>query len=596
MKSADRAPSKIHNEKKKSLFDNDDDLFGSKDAPEVDLFAAASIKNSSAVSDQLFDKKQKPVRDSYLFDKDSTKFAKSKNNTASSLFHDISNSEKVPKYPVNSLFSESLEDVNNLKASGDNLFETDLEESSDNLFEKDFKISGDNNLFEKNPKRTDFHDFENVTEKQSVNNLFREPQKVQNVSETKNSKTLFKDSESFLDSDLFTSIPKQKQIVSDKSSHFISNSKNIFGDDLDSDLFGSSSKNVLEQNIVKHSSENLFDDLKRSTNLFGNNDTKTPKENIKNIKNSPENIFEDKSKILKTKKLTTSIFDDSDEEDQDLFSGFSFLKKTDRKNMSSVIEEKKNINTNVNVEECKIKEEDDLSTKKMKEKDSKSESKGNKEGGCTSQELKTKSFEKIKLFDDNDDEDNDDDLFGVKKKSSVKESENKSESEVTKFKEPEVKQEIEIKLKTDASQQSVLDATAKKAMFAEIKQKLEKHKLEQSETNTKSESSAVDGSVGSKKEPPKTLKIQETPPASDESSANQQGTKKPAMSGKIKNLMGKMNDLKILSPTDTPPLLRKKHDEKSNNDNEQKAATDLGSSEASSPSLPSSESSPRASG
>ncbi|CAK9831419.1 WASH complex subunit 2, partial [Anthophora retusa] len=54
-----------------------------------------------------------------------------------------------------------------------------------------------------------------------------------------------------------------------------------------------------------------------------------------------------------------------------------------------------------------------------------------------------------------------------------------------------------------------------------------------------------------KKSPPKSLDIPSPP-----SEENNQGTKR-AVSGKIKNLMGKMGDLKILSPMDTPPLWRR---------------------------------------
>ncbi|OAD54397.1 WASH complex subunit FAM21, partial [Eufriesea mexicana] len=58
-----------------------------------------------------------------------------------------------------------------------------------------------------------------------------------------------------------------------------------------------------------------------------------------------------------------------------------------------------------------------------------------------------------------------------------------------------------------------------------------------------------------KKSPPKSLDIHTTttmPPPD----TNNQGAKR-AVSGKIKNLMGKMNDLKMLSPMDTPPVWRK---------------------------------------
>ncbi|XP_012136057.1 uncharacterized protein LOC100881233 isoform X2 [Megachile rotundata] len=58
-----------------------------------------------------------------------------------------------------------------------------------------------------------------------------------------------------------------------------------------------------------------------------------------------------------------------------------------------------------------------------------------------------------------------------------------------------------------------------------------------------------------KKSPPKSLDIQAVT-SSSSSDENSQGTKR-VVSGKIKNLMGKMGDLKILSPMDTPPLWRR---------------------------------------
>lgn len=56
-----------------------------------------------------------------------------------------------------------------------------------------------------------------------------------------------------------------------------------------------------------------------------------------------------------------------------------------------------------------------------------------------------------------------------------------------------------------------------------------------------------------KREPPNTLEIRSSSTSSEKSSAVQ----RRVVSGKIKNLMGRMNDLKILSPTDSPPVWRK---------------------------------------
>lgn len=66
-----------------------------------------------------------------------------------------------------------------------------------------------------------------------------------------------------------------------------------------------------------------------------------------------------------------------------------------------------------------------------------------------------------------------------------------------------------------------------------------------------------DGST-KKNSPPKTLSIRTISQPSEEH-GNQQAPRR-LVSGKIKNLMGKMGDLKILSPMDAPPLWRKSED------------------------------------
>ncbi|XP_036148556.1 WASH complex subunit 2 isoform X2 [Monomorium pharaonis] len=80
-----------------------------------------------------------------------------------------------------------------------------------------------------------------------------------------------------------------------------------------------------------------------------------------------------------------------------------------------------------------------------------------------------------------------------------------------------------------------------------------------SETEIKETPSNVEGNGTAKKSsPPKTLNIRTISPPSEEHN-NQQAPRR-SVSGKIKNLMGKMGDLKILSPMDAPPLWRKSED------------------------------------
>ncbi|KAJ8688343.1 hypothetical protein QAD02_024138 [Eretmocerus hayati] len=127
----------------------------------------------------------------------------------------------------------------------------------------------------------------------------------------------------------------------------------------------------------------------------------------------------------------------------------------------------------------------------------------------------------------------------------------------------------------------------------------------------KPELSSVDGAVSSKRsEPPSSLRVHPILPKLDVAAASSEAAKsdriapaKPAVSGKIKNLMGKMGDFKILSPTDTPPLFRKNAEDKvaapttvttpANDENNDEQPV---GSEDSSPSLPSGGSSPHTSG
>ncbi|OXU28147.1 hypothetical protein TSAR_006962 [Trichomalopsis sarcophagae] len=498
LRSSERTPSKTtttsQNQpqtKSKGLFDDDDDLFGPKDAPDVDLFGSAPAKSSSKAGEGLFD----DLADGGLFEKPKEK----------------------SKLQVSSLFGEA----------------------EDPLFGESSKKS---------------------SEKESKG-LFKEPEKKKPAV---SSKGLFEDPK---DGDLFANVAKPAAVAEKSSS---SSFKNIFEDTSDSDLFGSSSKNILDKNIVvDQSSDSLFSDSKEPSDLFDTKDTEASEEKSRKKEPSLKGLLEEKPKEqAKPNKLTTSIFDDSDD-DEDLFGSVS--KKSTGSNYSSLFGSDKNINIAKKMEEEKKVKTEKAPEKKLEEPPPVS--------------AKPKALEKSSIFDDDDD---DDDLFGEKKRKKEPSKSNKSAKD-------EVKKNTESKTKTEGEP----DIASKKAIFTEIKQKLEKHKLEQTGGRpVKSDSSVVDGGVISKKEPPKTLKIQMPMTEESPASSTQQPSKKPLVSGKIKNLMGKMGDLKILSPTDTPPFFRKSNEEKSSgsNEDEQEVAGDLASSEASTPSLLSGGSSPHTSG
>lgn len=587
LKSSDRTPSKAKTQKKISLFDDDDDdLFGPKDAPDVDLFAAAPVKSLSKVTDGLF---VEPSADGGLFGETPKTSEKSISSaTVSSLFGEASNSEGTSKDSVHSLFGDKSKKASDTKTSGDSLFDDSSKKTSDS------KSIGDS-LFGETSKSVSSESKESAKEsvsglfkepaksvsaeskeptKEPVGGLFKEPAKVEKVQEKKSSKGLFEDSE---DSDLF---PKVAKPAPEKiSNSYPSSSQSLFQDTPDSDLFGSSSTSILEKNIVEKSSDSLFGKPEKPTALFGSS-TKSAGQN------SPKDLFGDKPK---PKKLATSIFDDSDEDDQDLFGGSSFAKKGNNKQSPSIFEQDKIMDSAKSMDEEKNKAEPEKASVEKKDKKKAEDAPNNSKATPKTSKATPKAPVSSSIFDD----DSDDDLFGDRKKKAEKSNDKVKHTK----KEPKEEKKPETKKKTEPAAKP--EPPSQKAILAEIKQKLEKHNIvvpSESPAKKPESQSAVDGAVSSKKEPPKTLKIQMNLPLPSEPSQQQPAPKKPPVSGKIKNLQGRIGDLKILSPTDTPPLFRKNNnnEEKAKDDDEKEA--DLGSSEASSPSLTSGGSSPQTSG
>lgn len=230
-----------------------------------------------------------------------------------------------------------------------------------------------------------------------------------------------------------------------------------------------------------------------------------------------------------------------------------------------------------------------------------------------------------------DDEMDDDDLFGHKAPSSSKNSKNKTDdSAISKETTPEIIQPKETKIvskesKVDSkdliidSKESKIESKESKIYSKESKIDLKDSKMETKESiiepknskieakvsgleskkmppiipqkpdNLRSKGNAtkevesktenvVDGCCVSKSDPPNSLNIRPL-------SLSEEGKEAPrrAVSGKIKNLMGKMGDLKILSPTDTPPVLRKNEEK-----NEEDESLECDSEDGGSLSIPSS--------
>ncbi|XP_051170358.1 WASH complex subunit 2 isoform X2 [Leptopilina boulardi] len=244
-----------------------------------------------------------------------------------------------------------------------------------------------------------------------------------------------------------------------------------------------------------------------------------------------------------TSLINKSIFYDSDEDD-DLFG--SILPKKGTK-VSSIFDDSSDIDSLKSI---------------LEEKDTNKEKINNIEPLNKASDL-SNIFQtnKSALFDDEMD---DDDLFGHKTPLSFKDS-NKTKSEDSAIMKQTTSEIIESK---ELSIEAKVSNIESKKMPPIIPQKPDSLKTKGNaiqETGNKMEN-VVDGCCISKSDPPNTLNIRSL-------SALDDGKEPPrrAVSGKIKNLLGKMGDLKILSPTDTPPVLRK-HEEK--NDEEESLECD----------------------
>jgi len=247
---------------------------------------------------------------------------------------------------------------------------------------------------------------------------------------------------------------------------------------------------------------------------------------------------------MESKKI--SLFDDDDDDDGDLFGA----KPTKSKN-----EHKTDL----------FKNEDDLflaAKISSMEKDAAIEPKISKNVSSLKTEKKNRNdhpdylnglFSKSTrprslLFEDDDY----DDLFGKKDTASHENDRLKSEirKDVT-----EQTQKLSEENKSPVESPSLNDV--KTTIESSVVAKNDEKKNEEAEIKETFSNVEEDGTA-KKNSPPKTLSIRTISPPSEEH-GNQQASRR-LVSGKIKNLMGKMGDLKILSPMDAPPLWRKSED------------------------------------
>ncbi|XP_011263923.2 WASH complex subunit 2 isoform X2 [Camponotus floridanus] len=344
---------------------------------------------------------------------------------------------------------------------------------------------------------------------------------------------------------------------SEKTTKVLSKSGGLFDDDNifdskdapDIDIFG------VAKSKSRDTSDDLFDSRGReqysvtskSNNIDNSQDTKMESKRISLFDDDGDDgdLFTSAKSIKsKSDRKTDVLFEDED----DLFS--SNNKSSNKKHSS--FEEGASVEPKIDVS----KNTSSLETEKRNRDNSASDYMD----GLFSKATKTRSL----LFE-NDDYD---DLFGKKNSGPIYEDE-RSKPERRNKKE-EIKKDIiekELSEQNKDSESSSLSRDSKaiteiKSVIAKSDISEEKHKDDVAGTISKAEE---DGRT-KKSSPPKTLSIRTTSSPSSEEQNGQQVPRK-SVSGKIKNLMGKMGDLKILSPMDAPPLWRKSEDKMDDDEN-----------------------------
>lgn len=275
----------------------------------------------------------------------------------------------------------------------------------------------------------------------------------------------------------------------------------------------------------------------------------------------------------------TSIFDDSEEEDEDLFGTKirkpSIIFNDDEANLFANTSRSENIVQTV-------PKKDSIQTKVPAmegEKESAVESEQKLDSDQPVDKVTTRITSESKLFDDSDGED-DDSLFS-QKKSSLTTAKPQGVKNAPTQQLNSQSLNIENKIQVSSSTQESQDITQVKL----IEDKESETVTDGVKNSKMSNPEECQGENKTKKEPPKSLKIR-LPIVGATDDVNP--APRRAVSGKIKDLMGKMGDLKILSPTDTPLVWRKTGDKDSEDEN----TPDRDSEDGSSISIPSPKSSP----
>ncbi|KAK0176487.1 hypothetical protein PV328_000618 [Microctonus aethiopoides] len=465
--------------------------------------------------------------------------------------------------------------------------------SNDNPSSSSNRIRESNNIYEENLFDNDDDDDDVFSPPPLPNNKSKSVSKVTSLFDDSDSgDDLFSNtssgSRSQKSADILTNLTQQQLVEKFKSGQ-----KRVGLFDEGVDIFAN-----------KNSSSSADISTSGLTSKEGNQFTKqSPQLSVDTTKETIENPDNISNKLLtslpESKSVkSTSIFDDSEPEDEDLFSSIIHSKPVVNKfNDENNFFATTSVNSadrdgvltvpkkDFTVEPAEVGVVGDKESKVSVEKYNRNDN----------QPFVTSKISENKLFDDSDDDDDDDDdddnLFS-QKQTVVPQIKTQQNHSIVMDK--SVDEKVDSVFQSVKSQKISMDSSNKSNEFDEI----------HSENKDESKSAPImDDTVVSKvsenlensppeihlkKEPPKSLKIR-LPVVGAVEDPNIPPRR--AVSGKIKDLMGKMGDLKILSPTDTPLPWRKSENPTSEEDNDNDTP-DRDSEDGSSISVPSTKSLP----
>ncbi|KAK0167005.1 hypothetical protein PV327_004460 [Microctonus hyperodae] len=297
----------------------------------------------------------------------------------------------------------------------------------------------------------------------------------------------------------------------------------------------------------------------------------TTKEAIENPDNTSNKLL---TSLAESKRVvkSTSIFDDSEPEDDDLFSSIIHNKPvvnkfTDENNFFATTSvnsaDRDGVLTvpkkDFTVEPAEVVVVGDKESKVSVEKYNRDDN----------QPFITSKISENKLFDDSDDDDDDDDNLFSQKQTVIPQIKTQQNQSIVVDK--SVDEKVDSVFQSVKSQKISMESSNKSNEFDEIRSK----NKDESKSAPIMDDAAISKvsenlensppGILTQKEPPKSLKIRLPIVGAAEDSNI---PPRRAVSGKIKDLMGKMGDLKILSPTDTPLPWRKSENPTSEEDND----------------------------